>query len=50
MVVNEEVEASSENLGVLSSSSSINCLSFSRYSFLRFPSGIYPIKSNKNSF
>jgi len=34
----------------LSSSSRINVLSFSKYSFFKFPSGIGPIKPNKNSF
>ena len=34
----------------MSSSSRINALSFSKYSFFKFPSEICPIKSNKNSF
>jgi len=37
-------------LGVLSSSSRIIALSFSKYSFFKLPSRICPIKSNKNSF
>jgi len=48
--VKEEEDALRVNLGILSSFSRIIALSFSKYSFFKLPSGICPIKSNKNSF
>jgi len=48
--VKEEVDALSENLGVVSSSSKINYFNFSKYSFFRSPSGICPIRLRRNSF